>query len=93
MKKEAIAYTFRMPPKLKKRFDDLSKNLSKPKSVIVREALEKYFKDLESTSFDSSDMEDFSQAIEALKDLKEGSHKKASKKIDKVVKNLQQKSD
>ncbi|EAH7508372.1 ribbon-helix-helix domain-containing protein [Campylobacter coli] len=67
-----------MPLELKERLDNLSKNLSKPKSSIVREALEAYL----------NEIEDFSFAVNALEELKDGDYSKASKKIDKIVKNL-----
>lgn len=74
---------FKIPIKLKKRLDNLSKNLSKPKSTIIREALEIHL----------NEIEDFSLAINALEELKDGDHQKASKKIDKVIKNLREDSD
>ncbi len=83
MKQETRNYSLRMPLELKKRLDNLSKNLSKPKSSIVREALEAYL----------NEIEDFSFAVNALEELKDGNYSKASKKIDKVVENLQKESD
>ena len=56
----------------------MSISLNKTKSEIIRESLKLYFeKNYE-----------FSSAIEALEELKDGNYKKASKKIDKVVKDL-----
>lgn len=78
MKNEMKLYSLRLSTQLKKRLDKLSKNLSKPKSVIVREAIEAYL----------NEVEDFSIAVNALEELKDGDYKKASKKIDKIVKNL-----
>ncbi len=69
---------FRLSADLKKRLDELSKSSKKPKSHIIIEALESYL----------SEGEDFSFAIEALEELKDGDFKKAGKKIDKVVKKL-----
>ncbi|EMF1292494.1 ribbon-helix-helix domain-containing protein [Campylobacter coli] len=83
MKQETRNYSLRMPLELKKHLDNLSKNLSKPKSSIVREALEAYL----------NEIEDFSFAVNALEELKDGDYSKASKKIDKVVENLQKESD
>ncbi|EFO9540869.1 ribbon-helix-helix domain-containing protein [Campylobacter jejuni] len=79
MKRNVKTYSFRMPLELKERLDNLSKNLSKPKSTIVKEAIEAYLK-----------VEDFSFAVNALEELKDGDYQKASKKIDKIVKNLKQ---
>ncbi|EAK3222471.1 CopG family transcriptional regulator, partial [Campylobacter coli] len=39
------------------------------------------------------EIEDFSFAVNALEELKDGDYSKASKKIDKVVENLQKESD
>ncbi|ELM1504758.1 ribbon-helix-helix domain-containing protein [Campylobacter jejuni] len=76
MKRNVKTYSFRMPLELKERLDNLSKNLSKPKSTIVKEAIEAYL----------NEVEDFSFAV----NLKDGDYQKASKKIDKIVKNLKQ---
>lgn len=46
MKRNVKTYSFRMPLELKERLDNLSKNLSKPKSTIVKEAIEAYLKKL-----------------------------------------------
>ena len=78
MKTEMKNYSLKLPSTLKKRLDALSKNLSKPKSAIVREAIEAYL----------NEIEDFSSAVNALEELKDGDYKKASKEIDKLVKNL-----
>ena len=78
MKQDVKTYSFRMPLDLKERLDNLSKNLSKPKSTIIKEAIEAYL----------NEIEDFSFAIHALEELKNGDYRKASKKIDKVVENL-----
>lgn len=51
MKQETRNYSLRMPLELKERLDNLSKNLSKPKSSIVREALEAYLNEIEDFSF------------------------------------------
>ncbi|EAL3694636.1 ribbon-helix-helix domain-containing protein [Campylobacter jejuni] len=75
MKRNVKTYSFRMPLELKERLDNLSKNLSKPKSTIVKEAIEAYLNDF---------------AVNALEELKDGDYQKASKKIDKIVKNLKQ---
>ena len=80
MKRNVKTYSFRMPLELKERLDNLSKNLSKPKSTIVKEAIEAYL----------NEVEDFSFAVNALEELKDGDYQKASKKIDKIVKNLKQ---
>ncbi|EJS9182120.1 CopG family transcriptional regulator [Campylobacter jejuni] len=50
------------------------------KSTIVKEAIEAYL----------NEVEDFSFAVNALEELKDGDYQKASKKIDKIVKNLKQ---
>ncbi|EOA7138919.1 CopG family transcriptional regulator [Campylobacter jejuni] len=76
MKRNVKTYSFRMPLELKERLD----NLSKPKSTIVKEAIEAYL----------NEVEDFSFAVNALEELKDGDYQKASKKIDKIVKNLKQ---
>ncbi|EAI9593264.1 ribbon-helix-helix domain-containing protein, partial [Campylobacter jejuni] len=83
MKRNVKTYSFRMPLELKERLDNLSKNLSKPKSAIVKEAIEAYL----------NEVEDFSFAVNALEELKDGDYQKASKKIDKIVKNLQEDSN
>ncbi|HDZ4945097.1 ribbon-helix-helix domain-containing protein [Campylobacter jejuni] len=80
MKHNAKTYSFKIPLELKERLDNLSKNLSKPKSVIVKEAIEAYL----------NEVEDFSFAVNALEELKDGNYQKASKKIDRIVKNLKQ---
>lgn len=80
MKRNVKTYSFTMPLELKERLDNLSKNLSKPKSTIVKEAIEAYL----------NEVEDFSFAVNALEELKDGDYQKASKKIDKIVKNLKQ---
>ncbi|TNH32259.1 ribbon-helix-helix protein, CopG family [Campylobacter helveticus] len=80
MKTEMKNYSLKLPSTLKKRLDALSKNLSKPKSAIVREAIEAYL----------NEIEDFSSAVNALEELKDGDYKKASKEIDKLVKNLKE---
>ena len=79
MKLNLKNFSFKMPAELKERLDNLSKNLSKPKSTIVKEALEAYL----------NEIEDFSFAVNALEELKDGDYKKASKKIDKLIKNLE----
>lgn len=78
MKTKMTNYSLKLSPTLKERLDALSKNLSKPKSAIVREAIEAYL----------NEIEDFSSAVNALEELKDGDYKKASKEIDKIVKNL-----
>ncbi|MDO4674186.1 ribbon-helix-helix protein, CopG family [Campylobacter sp.] len=78
MKNEVKIYSLRLSAPLKKRLDRLSKNLSKPKSAIVREAIEGYL----------NEIEDFSTAVNALEELKDGDYEKASEKIDAIVKNL-----
>ncbi|MBS4234809.1 ribbon-helix-helix protein, CopG family [Campylobacter vulpis] len=78
MKTKMTNYSLKLSSTLKERLDSLSKNLSKPKSVIIREAIESYL----------NEIEDFSSAVNALKELKDGDYKKASKEIDKIVKNL-----
>ncbi|EJF0798899.1 ribbon-helix-helix domain-containing protein [Campylobacter upsaliensis] len=80
MKTKMINYSLKLSPTLKERLDALSKNLSKPKSAIVREAIEAYL----------NEIEDFSSAVNALEELKDGDYKKASKEIDKLVKNLKE---
>ncbi|EAK0997221.1 ribbon-helix-helix domain-containing protein [Campylobacter upsaliensis] len=80
MKTKMTNYSLKLSPTLKERLDALSKNLSKPKSAIVREAIEAYL----------NEIEDFSSAINALEELKDGDYKKASKEIDKLVKNLKE---
>ncbi|KGI55409.1 ribbon-helix-helix domain-containing protein [Campylobacter sp. MIT 97-5078] len=82
-KKEVKACYFRLPANLKQRLDKLSKKSAKPKSKLIIEALEAYFENYD------SDGEDFSFAIDALEELKDGNYDKASKKIDKAVKKLQ----
>ena len=71
MKRNVKTYSFRMPLELKERLDNLSKNLSKPKSTIVKEAIEAYL----------NEVEDFSFAVNALEELKDGDYQKASKKL------------
>ncbi|EDP6891031.1 ribbon-helix-helix domain-containing protein [Campylobacter upsaliensis] len=80
MKTKMTNYSLKLSPTLKERLDTLSKNLSKPKSAIVREAIEAYL----------NEIEDFSSAVNALEELKDGDYKKASKEIDKLVKNLKE---
>lgn len=81
-KKEDIQFfSFRLSASLKKRLDEMSKNLSKPKAAILREALELYLNE--------NELEDFSSAINALEELKDGDYKKARKKLDKIIKDLQ----
>ncbi|CAG9468545.1 ribbon-helix-helix domain-containing protein [Campylobacter upsaliensis] len=80
MKTKMTNYSLKLSPTLKERLDALSKNLSKPKSAIVREAIEAYL----------NEIEDFSSAVNALEELKDGDYKKASKEIDKLVKNLKE---
>lgn len=81
-KKEDIQFfSFRLSASLKKRLDEMSKNLSKPKAAILREALELYLNE--------NELEDFSSAISALEELKDGDYKKARKKLDKIIKDLQ----
>ncbi|EAI4456193.1 ribbon-helix-helix protein, CopG family [Campylobacter upsaliensis] len=80
MKTKMTNYSLKLSPTLKERIDALSKNLSKPKSAIVREAIEAYL----------NEIEDFSSAVNALEELKDGDYKKASKEIDKLVKNLKE---
>ncbi len=80
MKTKMTNYSLKLSPTLKERLDALSKNLSKPKSAIVREAIEAYL----------NEIEDFSSAVNALEELKDGDYKKASRKIDKLVKNLKE---
>ncbi|EGK8032860.1 ribbon-helix-helix domain-containing protein [Campylobacter upsaliensis] len=80
MKTKMTNYSLKLSPTLKERLDALSKNLSKPKSTIVREAIEAYL----------NEIEDFSSAVNALEELKDGDYKKASKEIDKLVKNLKE---
>ncbi|TKX30315.1 CopG family transcriptional regulator [Campylobacter sp. MIT 12-5580] len=82
-KKEVKACYFRLPAKLKQRLDDLSKKTQNPKSKLIVEALEAYLENYD------NDGEDFSFAIDALEELKDGNYNKASKKIDKAVKKLQ----
>lgn len=79
-KQDIKFFSFRLSASLKKRLDKISKSLSKPKSVIIREALELYL--------DENEFEDFSSAINALEELKDGDYEKAKKKIDKIVKDL-----
>ncbi|EJH7068594.1 CopG family transcriptional regulator, partial [Campylobacter coli] len=43
---------------------------------------------VENLQKESDDLGDFDFAIEALEELKDGDYSKASKKIDKIVKNL-----
>ncbi|MBS4274884.1 putative transcriptional regulator [Campylobacter vulpis] len=80
MKTKMTNYSLKLSSTLKERLDSLSKNLSKPKSVIIREAIESYL----------NEIEDFSSAVNALEELKDGDYKKASKEIDKLVKNLKE---
>ncbi len=80
MKTKMTNYSLKLSPTLKERLNALSKNLSKPKSAIVREAIEAYL----------NEIEDFSSAVNALEELKDGDYKKASKEIDKLVKNLKE---
>ena len=80
MKTKMTNYSLKLSPTLKERLDALSKNLSKPKSAIVREAIEAYL----------NEIEDFSSAVNALEELKDGDYKKASKEIDKLVKKLKE---
>ncbi|SUW97100.1 ribbon-helix-helix protein, CopG family [Campylobacter jejuni subsp. doylei] len=80
MKHNVKTYSFRIPLELKERLDNLSKNLSKPKSAIVKKPIEAYL----------NEVEDFSFAVNALEELKDGDYQKASKKIGKIVKNLKQ---
>lgn len=47
MKHNVKTYSFRMPLELKERLDNLSKNLSKPKSAIIKEAIEAYLNEVE----------------------------------------------
>ncbi|MCW1360020.1 ribbon-helix-helix domain-containing protein [Campylobacter sp. US33a] len=77
-KEEFKSYSLKLPTKLKNRLDQISKNLSKPKSIIIREAIETYL----------NEFEDFDFAIEALEELKDGNYTEASKKIDKVIAHL-----
>lgn len=70
---------FRLSADLKKRLDEFSKSSKRAKSHIIIEALEEYL---------AQQDEDFSFAIEALEELKDGDFKKAGKKIDKAVKKL-----
>ncbi|KAA6224976.1 ribbon-helix-helix protein, CopG family [Campylobacter sp. LR291e] len=78
MRKETKMYSLRLPEELKNKLDKVSKKLGKPKSVIIREAVTAFL----------DDMQDFSTAINALEELKDGDYNKASKKIDKLVKDI-----
>lgn len=79
MKRNVKTYSFRMPLELKERLDNLSKNLSKPKSTIVKEAIEAYL----------NEVEDFSFAVNALEELKDGDYQiKLSKILNKQNKNF-----
>lgn len=79
MKKEELkACFFRLPAHLKDQLDQYSQSNLVSKTKVITQALEMYFETCE----------DFCSAIEALEELKDGNYKKASKKIDDVIKKL-----